>query len=272
MPLLIMTQTVLDSLRKVDCSLTFRTHCLAALTNIIQLKLRELLTATEGGSQHGAPTPEALGYPLQRFTTEDLGMDLVQLTERVLHIAEIHLVSASAAAAPALGGAEDTDQLLVTLQRLLAVSAPLLLHTQSQRASTLPPAIPPTLPATLPLTTQTSSKQHAQLQPSDVTTIPTSLYPRFARMWYVISQSYVHPLGLRESVRFAVLTLHYLEDVKEIRSTARLLKQVTKKRIEIITRTAYRLYLIFRQFFTCPNLHSIPSTTTVTLPTSLLMI
>ena len=207
----------------MDCSLTFRTHCLAALTNIIQLKLRELLTATEGGPVHGAPIPDALGYPLHRFTTEDLGMDLVQLTERVLHIAEIHLVSASAAAAPALGGAEDTDQLLVTLQRLLAVSAPLLLHTQSQRS----PTLPPTLPATLPPTTQTSSKQPTQLQPSDIT-VPTSLYPRFARMWYVISQSYVHPLGLRESVRFAVLTLHFLKDVKEIRETARLLKQVTK--------------------------------------------
>jgi hypothetical protein len=214
-----MTQTVLDSLRKVDCSLTFRTHCLAALTNIIQLKLRELLAATEGGSQFGAPIPDALGHPLHRFTTEDLGMDLVQLTERVLHIAEIHLVSASAAAAPALGGAEDTDQLLVTLQRLLAVSAPLLLHTQSQRSTTLPP--------TLTLTTQTPSKPPTQLQPSDVTAIPTSLYPRFARMWYVISQSYVHPLGLRESVRFAVLTLHFLKDVREIRETARLLKQVT---------------------------------------------
>ena len=223
------TQTVLDSLRKVDCSLTFRTHCLAALSNIIQLKLRELLTATEGGPVHGALMPDALGYPQHQFTTEDLGMDLVQLTERVLHIAEIHLVSASAAAAPALGGAEDTDQLLVTLQRLLAVSAPLLLHTQSQRS----PTLPPTLPAALPLTTQTSSKPPTQLQPSDVTTIPTSLYPRFARMWYIISQSYVHPLGLRESVRFAVLTLHFLNDVREIRETARLLKQVTNRRIDM---------------------------------------
>lgn len=236
-----MTQTVLDSLRKVDCSLTFRSHCLAALTNIIQLKLRELLTATEGGPRHGAPIPDALGYPLHRFTTEDLGMGLVQLTERVLHVAEIHLVSASAAAAPALGGAEDTDQLLVTLQRLLAVSAPLLLHTQSQRSPTLPP--------TLSLTKQTSSKQPTQLQPSDIT-VPTSLYPRFARMWYVISQSYVHPLGLRESVRFAVLTLHFLKDMRAIRETARLLKQVIKRRIEILTRTVFHLYLRFSQFLT----------------------
>jgi hypothetical protein len=213
---------------------------------------------------HGAPIPDALGYPLHRFTTEDLGMDLVQLTERVLHIAEIHLVSASAAAAPALGGAEDTDQLLVTLQRLLAVSAPLLLHTQSQRS--------PTLPATLPLTTQTSSKLPTQLQPSDVTTVPTSLYPRFARMWYVISQSYVHPLGLRESVRFAVLTLHFLKDVREIRETARLLKQVTNRIIELMTHTVYHLYLMFSQFLTCSHLHSFPSSITLTLPVSLLMI
>ena len=205
-------QTVLDSLRKVDCSLTFRTHCLAALTNIIQLKLSELLTTTEGVGvlMNGALVPEPLGYPLHRFTTEDLGVDLMQLTERILHIAEIHLVSASAAASPALGGTEDSDQLLVTLQRLLAVSAPLLLHTQS-----------PTH------TAHSSVKAPAQSQTSDVITMPTSLYPRFARMWYVISQSYVHPLGLRESVRFAVLTLHFLKDPVEIRDAARLLKKVT---------------------------------------------
>ena len=211
------TQTVLDSLRKVDCSLTFRTHCLAALTNIIQLKLRELFTATEGFLTNGALVSKHLGHPLHRFTTEDLGMDLMQLSERILNIAEIHLVSASAAATPALGGAEDSDQLLVTLQRLLAVSAPLLLHTQSliQRFPTL--------------NAQSSTKLSALPQTSDVITIPTSLYPRFARMWYIISQSYVHPLGLRESVRFAVLTLHFLKDECDIRDTARLLKQVTKK-------------------------------------------
>lgn len=216
--LIMIMQTVLDSLRKVDCSLTFRTHCLAALTNIIQLKLSELLSTTEGVLINGALVPEALGYPLHRFPTEDLGVDLMQLTERILHIAEIHLVSASAAASPALGGTEDSDQLLVTLQRLLAVSAPLLLHTQS-----------PTH------TAHSSVKTSAQPSTSDVITMPTSLYPRFARMWYVISQSYVHPLGLRESVRFAVLTLHFLKDPVEIREAARLLKKVTcdKKEKEV---------------------------------------
>ena len=220
------TQTVLDSLRKVDCSLTFRTHCLAAVTYIVQLKLQELFSTTEGVLINGALNPEHLGYPLHRFTTEDLGMDLMQLTERILHIAEIHLVSASAAASPSLGGAEDSDQLLVTLQRLLAVSAPLLLHAQAQAQAQASQRCAPPPPPPSPSSSHSSAKQLAHAQSSDVITIPTSLYPRFARMWYVISQSYVHPLGMRESVRFAVLTLHFLKDASEIRDAARLLKQV----------------------------------------------
>ena len=143
-------------------------------------------------------------------------MDLEQLTERVYHIAEIHLVSLGVFGANVVGNTDEADQLLVALLRLLAVSAPLLLYAQNQKHAHLAHTAPHK---------QTLS-QAALTGSTAPVPLPSSVYPRFVRMWHVLSRSYVHPWGRRESVRYAALTSYFQTDAAEIVRALEVFKEV----------------------------------------------
>jgi hypothetical protein len=92
---------------------------------------------------------------VKSFITTDLGMGLDQVTLRVFHIAEIHLVSTG-------NNSEDPELLFVALQQLLAVTAPLLLYTSTENSSQYE-------------SHAYSQSDHAKSDHSSV----NSLYPRF---------------------------------------------------------------------------------------------
>jgi hypothetical protein len=158
-------------------------------------------------------------------------MNLEQLTERVYHIAEIHLVSLGVFGASVVGNTDEADQLLVALLRLLAVSAPLLLHAQNQKHAQLVMAQHTHTPS------QSGSNSTAPVP------VPPSLYPRFARMWHVLSRSYVHPWGKRESVRYAALTSYFQTDATEIVRALEVFKEVQNILLSLILSAALSLSL-----------------------------
>ena len=160
-------------------------------------------------------------------------MDLEQLTERVYHIAEIHLVSLGVFGANVVGNTDEADQLLVALLRLLAVSAPLLLYAQNQKYAHLAHTAPHK---------QTLSQAALSGSTAPVP-LPSSVYPRFVRMWHVLSRSYVHPWGRRESVRYAALTSYFQTDAAEIVRALEVFKEVLNTLIPLFLSVSISLSL-----------------------------
>ena len=148
-------------------------------------------------------------------------MDLEQLTEKVFHVAEIHIVTLGTSGC--VGSFEDSSLVLVTLQKLLSVAAPLLLFIKNRNVNA----------NTCHTVVHSSSSQPLQYisnnNPNNVTLINQDtgcLYHRYERMWAIISRSTVHPWGIRETVRFAVLTSYFQTQLKEIRQSLLLFKKV----------------------------------------------
>ena len=158
----------------------------------------------------------------EKFFCRDLGMDLEQLTEKVFHVAEIHIVSLGTTGC--LGNFEDSSLVLVTLQKLLSVAAPLLLFLQNKNMTA----------NTYPVVHSSSSQplQHtSNNNPNNVTYTSQDtgcLYHRYVRMWSVISRSTINPWGVRETVRFAVLTSYFQTQLNEIRQSLQLFKKVRR--------------------------------------------
>ena len=64
--------------------------------------------------------------------------------------------------------------------------------------------------------------------PTQFSSDPNLIYPRFSRICSLISLSTNHPWGNREIVRYAVLTTYFQNDLLELRRSAQLFKEVKK--------------------------------------------
>ena len=209
----------------MDGSQTFKSHCLTALSSILTLKLRELLSTISERMNASVSVKNSDKDIDDNFYMKDLGMDLGQLSEKVFHIAEIHIVSLGTNGSA--GSMEDSSQLLVTLQRLLAVAGPLLLYSQNRNINSLSfnaASASASTPASQSL--QSSSAEIRKSTTHNTSQDAASFYPRFLRMWSVISKSTDHPWGSRETVRYTVLTSYFQIDLDEIRSSLQLFKKV----------------------------------------------
>lgn len=172
------------------------------------------------------------------FSTADIGWDLATLAEKVIQIIEIHLVSmgcVGSGTGSVLSGVnmEEYDQMCVTLQRLLSLTTPLLLHAENALCNTH---------ANTHLKTNYNSNNSINRKVTDLAvavedlssasgkkdavTVHQSLYPRFARVWSILSKASMHPWGRRESVRYAVLTSYLQEDEGGLKSALRQFKNV----------------------------------------------
>ena len=168
------------------------------------------------------------------FSTADLGWNLGTLAEKVVQIIEIHLVSMGCVGSgpgSVLSGVntEECDQVCVTLQRLLSLTTPLLLHAENTQIHINN--------NNNNNNNNSSNKKVADLavaveDPLSISgkkdTLHQSLYPRFARVWSILSKSSVHPWSRRESVRYAVLTSYLQEDEGGLKNALKLFKNVSQ--------------------------------------------